>query len=234
MKQIFLEAYEEYLTHMRTMIPDYDESLGHGSRRRQCQAVIDSINEDFNFNELVILESGSSSNYHDGLFGLYLGYLLNRVNGKMMSVDTSIDATQRSKEIFKNVLPDISYTVFVDDSLSFINDIQEIPNIVHLDSWDFNLFDPLPSALHGWEEFKAIESKMVKGSIIIIDDNYKKDTYLEWYHANGVKDGDVIRYPMLGKGAHVYQHVLNNETDWKLIGEHYGNYDNLKIILQKK
>jgi hypothetical protein len=44
----------------------------------------------------------------------------------------------------------------------------------------------------------------------------------------------LINYPMVGKGAHVYQHVLNNESNWKLIGTHYDTHDNIKIIIQKK
>jgi hypothetical protein len=152
----------------------------------------------------------------------------------MISVDISEDVVDRSRSIFKEVIPDLDYTAYVDDSVSFLKNLNEIPNLVHLDSYDFNLFDPLPSALHGWEEFKAIESKMVKGSIIIIDDNYRGGGWLEWIHGDGTHEVDVIKYPMLGKGAHVYQHILNSQTDWKLIGTHYETFDNIKIIIQKK
>jgi hypothetical protein len=234
MKQLFLEGYEEYLNQMRKFIPDYDNSIGHEVRRKQCITLINSINDDFNFDKLIVLETGASANYDDGVFGLFLGYVAKKTNGKMVSVDISPSVVENSKTIFKEAIPELDYSIYVNNSVSFLNNIEEIPNFVHLDSWDFNLFDPLPSALHGWEEFKAIESKMDKGSIIMIDDNYKQGTYLEWYHYDGRKDGDVIKYPMLGKGAHVYQHVNNNETDWKLIGTHYDTYDNLKIILQKK
>ena len=234
MKQLFLEGYEEYLNHMRTVVPDYDNSVGHGTRRKQCETFIESINEDFNFDKLIVLETGASSSYWDGMFGLFLGYVTKKTNGKMVSVDISQEMVDRSKDIFESVIPELDYSIKVEDSVTFLNNVEEIPNLVHLDSWDFDLFNPLPSALHGWEEFKSIESKMEKGSTIIIDDNYIGGTYLEWYHHNGIKDGDVIKYPMLGKGAHIYQHVLNNETDWKLIGTHYKNHDNIKIIIQKK
>ena len=234
MKKLFLEGYVEYINHMRTVIPDYDNSIGHGTRRKQCETFIESINEDFNFDKLVVLETGSSSSYDDGLFGLFLGYVAKKANGKMLSVDISREIVERSKNIFKSVLPELDYSAKVEDSLTFLNNIEEIPNLVHLDSWDFDLFNPLPSALHGWEEFKSIESKMKKGSIIIIDDNYIGGTYLQWFHGSGEKDGDVIKYPMLGKGAHIYQRVLDCNTDWKLIGSHYTTHDNIKIIIQKK
>jgi hypothetical protein len=48
------------------------------------------------------------------------------------------------------------------------------------------------------------------------------------------EDGMSIKYPMVDKGAHIYQYVLNNKTDWKLIGTHYDTHDNIKIIIQKK
>ena len=234
MKQLFLEAYQDYVNHMRTVINEYDSHSGHGDRRRQCQTIIDSINDDFNFDKLIVLETGSSCNYNDGLFGLFLGYLTKKTNGKMISVDISSDISQRSKKIFDEVIPELDYSVNVSDSVLFLKNLDIIPNLVHLDSWDFNLFDILPSALHGWEEFKAIESKMEKGSIIIIDDNYPKDSNLQWVYTDGRVETTTVRYPMIGKGAHVYQHVLNNETNWNLIGTHYDSPNNIKIIIQKK
>lgn len=234
MKQLFLEGYHDYLNHMRGVIPDYDNSVGHGTRRKQCQTLIDSINDSFKFENIIFLETGASSSYGDGLFGLFLGYVTKKTNGKMISVDISEEIVETSKTIFKNAINNLDYSVHVGDSVSYLKTIDEIPNLVHLDSWDFDLFDALPSALHGWEEFKAIESKMMKGSIIVIDDNYIKGTYVQWFHGNGEEDSMSIRYPMVGKGAHIYQHVLNNETDWKLIGTHYETHDNIKIIIQKK
>jgi hypothetical protein len=219
---------------MRTVIPDYDMSIGHENRRKQCQTLINSINDDFDFDEIFVLETGVSASYGDGLFGLFLGFITEKRGNKMISVDISNEAVHKGNEIFKNVIPQLNYSSFVDDSVEFLRNIDEIPNLVHLDSCDFNLFDPLPSALHGWEEFRAIESKMPKGGIIIIDDNYKKDTYVQWFHEDGREEHFTVTYPMIGKGAHVFQHVLNANSGWKLIGNHYNTFDNIKVIIQKK
>jgi len=234
MKDLFLEAFDFYVKHMRTVIDDYDNHSGHGDRRRQCQTIIDSINEDFNFEKIIVLETGSSSSYDDGLFGLFLGFLSKKTNGKMISVDISPQNSQTSKQIFDQVIPDLDYCVNVGDSVSFLKDLEEIPNLVHLDSWDLNLFDILPSALHGWEEFKAIQQKMEKGSIIIIDDNFPKNTNLRWVYDDGRVSEMGVIYPMIGKGAHIYQHVLANNSEWKLLGTHYDSPNNIKIIIQKK
>jgi hypothetical protein len=233
-KNLFLGAYNEYLNHMRTVIPNYDMSIGHEIRRKQCQTLINSINDDFDFDKIVVLETGASANYWDGLFGLFLGFIAVKKENKMISVDISKDVVDKSNEIFNNVIPQLDYSSYVKDSVQFLKDNDEIPNLVHLDSWDFNLFDPFPSALHGWEEFKAIESKMSKGSIIIIDDNYRKDTYVQWFHADGREEHMAVPYPMVGKGAHIFQHVLNTNSNWKLIGNHYDTFDNIKIIIQKR
>ena len=147
MKQLFLEGYQDYLNHMRGVIPDYDNSVGHGTRRKQCQTLIDSINDSFKFENIIFLETGASSSYGDGLFGLFLGYVAKKTGGKMISVDISPDITEKSKAIFKNAIPGLDYSIHVDDSVSFINGLEEIPNLVHLDSWDFNLFNPLSTRI---------------------------------------------------------------------------------------
>jgi hypothetical protein len=102
MKQLFLEGYEEYLNQMRKFIPDYDNSIGHEVRRKQCITLINSINDDFNFDKLIVLETGASANYDDGVFGLFLGYVAKKTNGKMVSVDISPSVVENSKTIFKH------------------------------------------------------------------------------------------------------------------------------------
>lgn len=234
MKKIFLDAYEEYLDHMRIYIDNYDEHVGHNIRRKQCLSLISAIDDSFNFDEIIVLETGSSSSYYDGLFGLFLGYVAQKKDGIMMSVDISPEAVENSKIIFNNALPKLPYYAEVNDSIEYLKKIEKIPNLVHLDSWDFNLFNPMPSALHGWEEFKHIESKMSKGSIIIVDDNYKQGTYVQWFFEDGQENHMTVPYPMVGKGANIYQYVLAGNSDWELIGSHYDTYDNIKIIIQKK
>lgn len=234
MKELFLEGYNEYLSYMRTVIPNYDSSIGHGTRRKQCETLINAINDDFNFDKIVVLETGASASYGDGLFGLFLGFVAQKKGNRMMSVDISRDVVDKSYRVFDKAIPNLGYSSHVKDSVEFLKNVNEIPNLVHLDSWDFNLFDPLPSALHGWEEFKAIESKMPKGSIIIIDDNYRKDTYVQWFHADGREEHMTVPYPMVGKGAHIFQYALSQKSDWKLIGNHYETFDNIKIIIQKR
>ena len=234
MKNVFIEAFNFYAEEMEKKVPNFWASEGYEHRIKQCNQVINSLNNKFNFDKLITIETGSSADYGDGLFGILLGYVTKKTNGKMYSVDISSSVVENSKKIFNEVLPDLDYECVIEDSVTYLKNFKETPNLVHLDSWDFDLFNPFPSALHGWREFEAIESKMPSGGIIIIDDNWCKGTYLQWVFDNGVIDGMGIKYPMIGKGTHVYQYVKDYLSDWELIGTHYEEKNNMKIVIQKK
>jgi hypothetical protein len=126
----------------------------------------------------------------------------------------------------------------MEDSINYLTNFKGLPNLVHLDSWDLDLKNPVPSMLHGWLEFQAIKDKMPSGSIVIIDDNYLKDTWVEW---NYLKDEEIynqeiinIAYDIVGKGSLVYHYCQSYESDWKIIGEHYLPGSRIKVIVQKK
>lgn len=234
MKNLFIDSFNFYTQEMEKQVPNFWESEGYGNRIKQFNQVINAITPKFNFEKIITIETGSSADYGDGLFGLMLGYVTEKTGGKMYSVDISPSVVENSKQIFNKILPTLNYECVVDDSVNYLKNFQETPNLVHLDSWDFDIFNPFPSALHGWKEFEAIESKIPSGGIIIIDDNWCYGTYLQWVFSDGKIDGMDIRYPMIGKGAHVYQYVKDNLTDWDLIGNHYDEKNNLKIVIQKK
>jgi hypothetical protein len=233
-KEIFKQSYQEYIEYMSKNISDYWVSYSFFNRRLQFDSFLNAMNNDFNFEKLIAIETGASHNLRDGVFGLFLGIATAKTNGKMMSVDIQDELLIYSKKLFAEVIPNLNYETYKDDSINFLLNLTEVPNIVHLDSWDFDLLNPFPSALHGWREFMAVESKMLPGSIIIIDDNYRNGTFIDWFHPDGHMEVITNRYPMIGKGAHVYQYVLGGASNWKLIGSHYDEYNCIKIIIQKK
>jgi hypothetical protein len=72
---------------------------------------------------------------------------------------------------------------------------------------------------------------MPVGSIIVIDDNWYKNWWVEWITINSEGKRQIetitIDYPCLGKGAHVYQWALPGDKNWKILDAGY------KLILQK-
>ena len=92
--------------------------------------------------------------------------------------------------------------------------------------------------LHGWLEFVAIKDKMVSGSIILVDDNFLKGTWVNWnemingQYTSNYKKID-IEYDIIGKGSLIYHWCQKQETDWDLIGNHQVG-SNIKIILKKR
>lgn len=234
MKDIFEKAYDKYTGHLETKLNDYWGFFGYETRRLQCQSFINSLNDRFNFETLKIIETGVSQNYEDGVWGLFLGFVAELKNGKLESVDINDSYVDRSKEIFANIIPSLNYSAHLGDSVAFLKNYVGEPNLVHLDSWDFDLKNPLPSALHGWREFDAIKDKMPSGGIVIIDDNFRNDTSVAWTYPNGFVEDIITTYPMIGKGALVYHYALNESSDWELIGSHYDSHRNIKIIVQKK
>jgi len=233
-KNIFKESLELYNDYMSRTQPDYWEYYGFEKRRFQIESLIKSINHNFNFEKLITLETGVSSDPRDGIFGLFLGFATEKTNGLMFGVDINEERIEKSKFLFKEIIPDLNYLTYNNDSIKFLETTEIIPNLVHLDSWDLDIKNPFPCALHGWREFIAIESKMPSGSIIIVDDNYINGTWVDWHYSNGTVERITIQYPIIGKGANIYHYVLNDSSKWKLIGDHYHIHDNIKIIIQKQ
>ena len=142
--------------------------------------------------------------------------------------------------IYDRIFPGLEINFGLSDSVEFLKNYNGSPNLVHLDSWDLDIKNPVPSMLHGWLEFEAIKDKMPSGSIIIVDDNFMKGTtvYWNWFDLEGnyLSTEEIqIDYDIVGKGSLIYHWALKRETDWELLGDHYlPENGNVKIILQKR
>lgn len=180
------------------------------NRVKQSESVYNCIKDHFYFDYIECIETGASQNLDDGCFGLYLAKIVENKNGLFSSVDIYSDIIDKNKEIFNKYLPNLRINYFVEDSISFLENYEGSPNLVHLDSYDLNLTNPIDSMLHCWLEFVSIKDKMPTGSIIIIiDDNFLKGTWVNW---NEIIDGNYtgkfkkidITYDIIGKGSLIY------------------------------
>ena len=223
---IFDKALENYTQHLHNQ-----PSKPIKKRIKQLEILTNLLNIHFKFDKINSIETGGSCTWDDGMVGYYFAYLANKTNGQFTSVDTNPDIESKIYTAYKNIDPTLKINHITDDSLNLLKNPPYIPNLVHLDSWDVWLTNPLPSALHGWREFEAIEGIMPVGSIIVIDDNWYEGEKIPWYvnYTDGRQTEEIIdiKYP-LGKGAHVYQWALSGDKNWKILDAGY------KLVIQKQ
>lgn len=208
-------------------------------RSKQADSLYNVLMNHFEFDKVECIETGASQNLDDGCFGLYLAKIAQSKGGSYHSVDIYEDIVNKSKIIFEKYVPELKVNHSVSDSVKFLEEYDGHPNLVHLDSWDLDLLNPIQSMLHGWLEFVAIKDKMVSGSIILVDDNFLKGTWVDW---NVIVDGKYVEkyqtidiiYDIVGKGSLIYHFCQKEETEWDLVGDHYIAGDNIKIIIKKR
>jgi hypothetical protein len=208
-------------------------------RLEQASTVYSALLSHFNFDKIECIETGASQNLDDGCFGIYLAKISESSGGVFSSVDIYEDIVNKSKLIFEKYIPGLKINHYVSDSVKFLEEYTGNPNLVHLDSWDLDITNPVPSMLHGWLEFVAIKDKMPSGSIILVDDNFLKGTWVNWnIMQNGSYTGEHqrvdITYDIVGKGSLIYHWCQKEETEWDLIGNHYKAGNNIKLIIKKR
>jgi len=206
-------------------------------RFRQLESICNVLKNDFDIEKINFLETGTSQNFADACFGVFFGFLVRETNGKFYTVDIDGDRIEKSKKIFEKYLPDLNAKFYTEDSVNLCKNTPMTFNLVHLDSWDFDLKNPFPSALHGWKEFETLQNKIEDGGIVFVDDNFMGGSWIQWNWYNEI--GEVVGYekidvdyPIIGKGAHVYDYP-KYDKDWELIGDHYVRGENIKIIVKK-
>lgn len=227
-KEIFDQALKWYLLHCENTV-----------RKEQITTLTQLLRENFYLDKINCIETGASQNKADGAVGLYFSKLSELTKGEFISVDNSQDIVEKSKELYKEY--EIKTYHHVQDSVDFLNHTKFVSNLVHLDSWDLDLKNPFPSALHGWLEFQAIKDKMPVGSIVVIDDNYYKGTWVDWVEERNLMDyGDQnvpwerldINYPIVGKGSLIYHYIERKGTGWVKLNEDVAGA-NVKLVIQK-
>lgn len=118
--------------------------------------------------DLMILETGIAS------AGTQSTYLFNeyvrKYGGRFWSVDINNNLVKSHQQ---NMCP--ATTLICDDSVNFLQNWANIHkdrkvDVVYLDSYDLDWYDPIPSATHGLKEYKAILPVLRPGSLMLIDD----------------------------------------------------------------
>ena len=210
---------------------------GRSERFYQAENILHVLKDHFTCEGPInIVETGASQDWSDGMMGLLFAKISERTGGKMWMVDIDENVIKKSKSVFQE--EGISCVEFVvGDSVNFLKNFHDGVHIIHLDSWDLDLKDPFPSALHGWREFEAIMDKISEETIVIVDDNYLQGTWVQWNYVTNseiVSSENVsINYPCVGKGSHVWWWVQQPENEWKLLSKNIPG-ENVKVICKKK
>ncbi|MFC4634023.1 class I SAM-dependent methyltransferase [Dokdonia ponticola] len=125
-----------------------------------------------------IIETGTSreglrATRGDGAGTFVFGKWAMQNNAKLFSVDIDKDAVQECKIEVENQNLEGTVTVILDDSLNFLANYEDPVDFLYLDSYDYSRTDTaiqVASQEHHLKEFQAIESKLHKNTIVLVDD----------------------------------------------------------------
>jgi hypothetical protein len=119
-----------------------------------------------NVKEPIILESGIAS------AGTQSTYLFNeyvrKYGGQFWSVDINKNLVDKH---IGNMCP--ATHLVCDDSIHFFTNWvsnNKKADVIYLDSWDLDFYDPEPAGIHGLNEYKALLPSIKKNTLLLIDD----------------------------------------------------------------
>jgi hypothetical protein len=163
-----------------------------------------------NRSDLVILESGISS------AGTYSTYLFNEYIKKYGGRFWSVDTNQYLVDVHKgNMCP--GTTLICNDSVAFFKywvKQNDKVDVIYLDSYDLDWYNPQPAAMHGLNEYLALLPVFKPQTLLLIDDT-PSNPY--WLDCRNQLYADMIEYYRInnylpGKGQYVLNVDKNAET----------------------
>jgi hypothetical protein len=158
----------------------------------------------------LILESGIAS------AGTNSTYLFNEYVKKYGGFFWSVDTNQQLVDVHKgNMCP--ATQLICDDSVSFFKNwtkTNDEVNVVYLDSYDLDFYNPLPSGNHGLAEYKSLMPVLKKNTLLLIDDTPSKPYWLDF--RNMLYNDMCVYYvnnnnTLPGKGMFVLNEITNAE-----------------------
>lgn len=114
----------------------------------------------------------------------------------LYSIDIDAKAIAASKSVIQNFLD--SVILVHSDSVKYLKQFSQKIDFLYLDSYDFDVKDPLPSQRYHLKEIQAAYPKLTKSSMVMIDD---------------------CDLPFGGKGKLAIEYLL--KRNWKIVMENY-------------
>ncbi|MGI9551177.1 MAG: class I SAM-dependent methyltransferase [Aurantibacter sp.] len=193
----------------RPLYPFMPYKYNFGKRRITFKKVLELLDKT---RAKAIIETGTSRSglqgaKGDGAATIVFGKWAQENGAFMHSVDISEDSVKGSQvEVDAQGLEE-HVKVYLSDSLEFLKNFNQQVDFLYLDSYDYSRDTAvqIKSQEHHLEEFKAIESRLHKNTIVLIDD---------------------CRLPNGGKGKMAVKYMLEN--NWKILIDAY------QILLVRK
>jgi hypothetical protein len=165
----------------------------------------------------IILESGIASAGTNSTY-LFDAYV-KKYGGFFYSVDINNSLVENNKG---NMCP--ATQLFCEDSVSFFTNWgknNDMANVIYLDSWDLDFYNPTPAGRHGLAEYKALMPVIKKDTLLLVDDTPISPYWLDSREHTFYTDMcNYYRYnnnTMPGKGMYVLNEINNAD---KLLHNH--------------
>lgn len=209
-----MELFESHFANLRGNLYEDDGSYslfsGKGTSRHINHLTFKTLFQNIKSpKNLVILESGIASR---GTQSTYLfNELVRKYGGQFWSVDNDPNLVAMHRG---NMCP--ATQLICDDSVAFFKRWtaeNHRADVIYLDSYDLDFYDPEPSGKHGLAEYNALIPAIDKDTLMLIDDTPISP---EWLDTRGQMYTDMVDFYrdtgiMPGKGMYVLDQVNNAE-----------------------
>ena len=97
----------------------YCEFKPNNLREQQINKLIGEIEDNFDFDEIICIETGASQDWKDGCIGAFFAKMCEETKGNFYSVDISKDMVENSKKLYQKIGLNNTHH-FVQDSVEFL------------------------------------------------------------------------------------------------------------------
>lgn len=191
-----------------TFIAPYKNMLDSSQHRSKCNFfdfVIPRLVE--KGKPLYIVETGCMhtdlSQNAGAITMIFADLIKNWTGGKLKTIDISPVAIEKCQHVTREYADCIEYVI--SDSVEHLKNMpawetREI-DFLFLDSYDLDVFDPLPSAIHHFRELLAVYDNLSRETIVSVDDNFLPGTIVYWNYNDGTQTTFDTKDGMVGKGT---------------------------------
>jgi hypothetical protein len=143
---------------------------------------------------------------------VFADILNNLKGGSLLTIDINENNLNKCKELTKDFSHIINYKL--GDSLDILKNLDKdyvkSLDLIILDSYDLNLFDPIKSGIHHLKELLSLYENLNENCLIAIDDNYLPGTWIQWNWDNGKKEIFETKDKLIGKGMFCDDFLIKN------------------------